>query len=69
MGWVHNGNVVVGVVLWVLGVVNGQGPGGKPQSHPFDFGDFLAIVIIMVLTFGGVCACLGKYARLRAGQI
>jgi len=41
----------------------------KSGNHPFDFGDFMAIVIIMILMFGGICACLGKYARIRSGQL
>jgi hypothetical protein len=50
-------------------IYSAHGQAVKPNTHPFDFGDFLAIIIIIVLAFGGICACLGKYARMRAGQL
>jgi len=40
-----------------------------PPNHPFDLGDFFALVIITGLAFSGICACLGKYARMRAGRL
>jgi hypothetical protein len=38
-------------------------------SHGFDFGDALALIIGMVVMVVGVCACLGCYARKRAGGL
>jgi len=38
------------------------------DSAPFDFGDFVALVIMVVIVFGGIFACLGSYARSRAGR-
>jgi large-conductance mechanosensitive channel len=39
------------------------------QGHPFDFGDFLAMVIVFAIVFCGIFGLLGKYARVRAGQL
>jgi len=38
-------------------------------EHSFDFGNFLALVVIFGLVFVGICACLGKYARVCSGRI
>lgn len=40
-----------------------------PPNHSFDIGDFFALVIVTGLAFGGICACLGKYARMRAAGL
>ncbi|KAJ9586023.1 hypothetical protein L9F63_020320 [Diploptera punctata] len=38
-------------------------------SHGFDFGDALALMIGMAVGIVGICACLGCYARRRAGGL
>jgi hypothetical protein len=38
-------------------------------SRGFDFGDALALIIGMAAAVVGVCACLGCYARKRAGGL
>lgn len=38
-------------------------------SHGFDFGDALALIIGMAAVVVGLCACLGCYARKRAGGL
>ncbi|PSN56084.1 hypothetical protein C0J52_05866 [Blattella germanica] len=38
-------------------------------SHGFDFGDALALMIGMAIGIIGMCACLGCYARKRAGGL
>ena len=38
-------------------------------SHNFDFGDALALMFGMVIGIVGICACLGCYARRRAGGL
>lgn len=35
----------------------------------FDFGDVLALLLVMGLSIVGICACLGCYARRRAGGL
>jgi len=55
-------------ILWTLFSIIPYAEANS-SGHSFDFGDFIALVLIIALSFGGVCACLGKYARARAGQL
>ena len=37
-------------------------------AHAFDGGDAAALIIGLLIGFLGFCACLGYYARKKAGQ-
>ena len=40
----------------------------QPVAASFDGGDAAALVIGLVLGILGICACIGAYARKRAGS-
>nr|XP_056703467.1 small integral membrane protein 30 [Euleptes europaea] len=42
---------------------------GVPAVEALDAGDALAILLGMVLSVVGLCACLGLYARKRNGEL
>ena len=39
-----------------------------PGAEAFDAGDAVALVLGLVIGILGICACLGAYARKRAGN-
>ena len=39
-----------------------------PGVEAFDAGDAIALVLGLVIGILGICACLGAYARKRAGN-
>lgn len=42
---------------------------GVPAVEALDTGDALAILLGMLLSAVGLCACLGLYARKRNGEL
>jgi len=50
----------------ITGVTNADNHDDHDHAHPFDFGDFVALIIIITCCVGGIFACLGSYARSRA---
>ncbi|XP_060633645.2 small integral membrane protein 30 [Anolis sagrei] len=42
---------------------------GLPVVEALDAGDALALLLGMVLSCIGLCACLGMYARKRNGEL
>jgi len=63
-------SVLASTLVVVLSFPGADAQGGAdPPNHPFDLGDFFALVIVTGLAFGGICACLGKYARMRAAGL
>jgi len=63
-------SVLVSMIVVLLSFPGADAQGqADPPNHPFDLGDFFALVIVTGLAFGGICACLGKYARMRAAGL
>jgi len=70
LGRLAGSSILVAVIFilsveWIPGATANL---SDTQTHPFDFGDFIAMVIIVILVVGGIFACLGQYARSQAGR-
>ncbi len=55
--------------LLLVALVPGADSLTDTPNHSFDLGDFFALIIITGGTTGVICACLGKYARMRAAGL